>query len=187
MIYNLGGNQTANFAATPITTNITLSGQVTAAGNAASGVPVILSGSEGGTATTNSAGIYSFTVPSGGTYTIMALENGYVFSPCSLTRTAVTSSQTANFRRMAPADFNGDGHPDVIWEDPQSGFAQVWYLGGTEGVTVMGAADLTQTNPWHIVAVADFNGDGMPDVVWQDPVSGAVQVWFMGGQAATSW
>ncbi|MGD0360214.1 MAG: VCBS repeat-containing protein [Bryobacteraceae bacterium] len=80
-----------------------------------------------------------------------------------------------------PSDFNHDGHPDVIWEAPTSGFAQLWLLGGAQGVTVMGAADLTQTNPWHIVAVADFNGDGAPDVVWQDPVSGAVQVWFMGG------
>ncbi len=78
-------------------------------------------------------------------------------------------------------DFNHDGHPDIIWEDPTSGFAQVWYLGGAQGVSVTGAADLTQTNPWHIVAVADFNGDGNPDVVWQDPVSGAVQVWFLGG------
>ena len=79
------------------------------------------------------------------------------------------------------ADFNHDGHPDVIWEDPKSGFAQVWYLGGSQGVTVTGAANLTQTNPWHIVGVADFNNDGNPDVVWQDPVSGAVQVWYLGG------
>ena len=80
-----------------------------------------------------------------------------------------------------PSDFNHDGHPDVIWEDPTSGFAQIWYLGGAQGVSVIGAADLTQTNPWHIVGIADFNGDGNPDVLWQDPVSGAVQVWFLGG------
>ncbi|MGD0359298.1 MAG: SBBP repeat-containing protein [Bryobacteraceae bacterium] len=80
-----------------------------------------------------------------------------------------------------PYDFNGGPGPDVIWEDPTSGFAQVWYLGGALGATVTGAADLTQTNPWHIVGVADFDGNGTPDVVWQDPVSGAVQVWFLGG------
>ena len=80
-----------------------------------------------------------------------------------------------------PGDFNGGPGPDVIWEDPNSGFAQIWYLGGAQGVTLTGAANLTQTNPWHIVAVADFDGNGTPDVVWQDPVSGAVQVWYLGG------
>src|SRR5450755_2179406 len=80
-----------------------------------------------------------------------------------------------------PFNFNGGTGPDIIWEDPNSGFAQVWYLGGSQGVTVLGAADLTKTNPWHIVGIGDFDGNGTPDVVWQDPVSGAVQVWYLGG------
>jgi hypothetical protein len=78
-------------------------------------------------------------------------------------------------------DFNRDGHPDVIWEEPEVGWAQVWYLGGSEGASLLGAADLTQANPWNIVGVGDFNSDGAADVVWQDPVSGAVQVWYLGG------
>ena len=78
-------------------------------------------------------------------------------------------------------DFNHDGHPDIIWQDMTSGLAQIWYFGGSQGVALTGAANLTLANPWRIVAVADFNGDGNPDVVWQDPVSGEVQVWYMGG------
>jgi YVTN family beta-propeller protein len=79
------------------------------------------------------------------------------------------------------SDFKRDGHADVIWEEPTIGWAQIWYLGGTYGVSLTGAANVTQANPWHIVGVADFNGDGAPDVVWQDPVSGAVQVWYLDG------
>jgi hypothetical protein len=79
------------------------------------------------------------------------------------------------------ADFNRDGHPDLLWQDPNSGFAQIWYLGGPQGITLQGAANLNKTNPWHIVGTGDFNGDGVPDVVWQDPVTGTVQVWYMGG------
>ena len=93
----------------------------------------------------------------------------------------VLSLGNSSWAVTIPSDFNNDGHPDVIWEDPTSGFAQVWYLGGTQGVTVTGSANLTQTNPWQIVAVADFDGNGAPDVVWQDPASGAVQVWYLGG------
>jgi hypothetical protein len=79
------------------------------------------------------------------------------------------------------ADFNRDGQPDVIWQDPASGWAQVWYLGGAQGVTTTGAANLTARNTWRIAGVADFDRDGRADVVWQDPVSGAAQIWFLGG------
>jgi hypothetical protein len=51
---------------------------------------------------------------------------------------------------------------------------------------VTGAANLTRTNPWHIVAVADFDGNGTPDVVWQDPASGAAQVFFYTGAQGTT-
>jgi uncharacterized protein (DUF2235 family) len=105
----------------------------------------------------------------------------YSFSPSSLTFSNVSSNQTANFQANIQYDFNGGPGPDVVWEDPTSGFAQIWYLGGPQGVTTTGAADLTQSNPWRIVGIADFNGDGTPDVLWQDPVSGAVQVWYLGG------
>ena len=122
---------------------------------------------------------YGFT--SGGTVLNVNLSTGLGASIATYSPGFDGTTVYAPAAASVPSDFNHDGHPDVIWEDPTSGFAQIWYLGGGLGVSVTGAADLTQTNPWHIVAVADFNGDGNPDVVWQDPVSGAVQVWFLGG------
>ncbi|MGD0360550.1 MAG: FG-GAP-like repeat-containing protein [Bryobacteraceae bacterium] len=88
--------------------------------------------------------------------------------------------------RAGFVDFNGDGHADVIWQDPITGWAQVWYLGGSQGVSLLGAANLTQANSWQIVGAADFDGNGAPDVVWQDPVSGRVQVWYLGGPGGTA-
>ncbi|MGA2132441.1 MAG: SBBP repeat-containing protein [Bryobacteraceae bacterium] len=85
------------------------------------------------------------------------------------------------WRIAAMTDFNGDGYPDIIWQDPVSGASQIWFMGGAQGVTMLEAAELSGPNPWHIVGACDFNRDGHPDLVWQDPVSGWVQIWYMGG------
>jgi hypothetical protein len=94
---------------------------------------------------------------------------------------SVLLTESNTWRIAAAADFNLDGHPDLVWLDPVSGHAQVWYLAGSQGASLMGAANLTLTNTWHIVGAMDFNQDGHPDVVWQDPVSGDSQIWYLGG------
>jgi hypothetical protein len=83
---------------------------------------------------------------------------------------------------VAANDFNEDGHPDLLWQDTVSGFSQIWFLGGPQGITLLSAANLTLQNPWNIVGTSDFNQDGHPDVLWQDPVSGTVQVWYLTGE-----
>jgi hypothetical protein len=94
---------------------------------------------------------------------------------------AATITVANSWRIVSVADFNQDGNPDLLWQDPVSGYAQIWYMGGSQGTAIIGAATLTKSNSWHIVGSADFNGDGVPDVLWQDPASGTVQVWYMGG------
>src|SRR6266567_5581839 len=105
---------------------------------------------------------------------------------------------TAGFSGVTPwrivgvGDFNGDGHPDVVWQSSMTGDSQVWYLDGTQALNIIGAAALSVPNAWQIVAVADFNGDGHPDLVWQDvgsngsTGSGTVQIWYMNGPTFVS-
>lgn len=95
---------------------------------------------------------------------------------------ATNLTRSNSWRVVGLADFNGDGHPDAVWQDPESGSTQVWYLGGADGNAFLGAVGLSGPNSWRIMSVADFNGDGKPDVIWQDPVTGLAQIWLLGGQ-----
>jgi len=179
----LNANQTANFVAASL--SFSISGQVLSVGGMPfGGVPINV---PSGSAETDSSGNYSISVPAFGNYTVTPYLNGYYFSPVSATFSDLSANQTANFQIAATnqSDFNHGLYPDIVWQDPQTGAAQIWYLGGVFGNTIVSAANIANQNPWKIVAVADFNRDGHPDLVWQDPKSGAAQIWYLGGPQGT--
>jgi hypothetical protein len=175
---SLSANQTANFTVI-VTVGYSISGNIALTGaGPLSGVVVMLSGAVNSAATTDVNGNFSFNGLAAGTYTVTPSLMGYAFNPFSQSFTNVNSNQTANSTASASTF---PGTTEVVWQDPVSGFSQTWFLGGAQGTTLMGAATITTHNIWRIAAMADFNGDGYPDLVWQDSVSGDSQIWFMGG------
>jgi uncharacterized protein (TIGR03437 family) len=78
-----------------------ISGAVQFSGVGLSGVGVVLSGTQGATLPTDGFGNYSFTVPSGGNYTITPAANGYTFVPPNISFTNLNANQTANFAATA--------------------------------------------------------------------------------------
>ena len=178
---NLNADQTANFSGVPL--NYTISGLVTGPGaNPVSGVTILPYCSYSpASPTTDSSGNYSFSAPAFGFCNVTPVLGDYTFNPNYYSVGFMYGNMTVNFEAIPPdsSDFNYSGNPDVVWQNPLTGAAQIWYLGGPQGATVTGAYDLTTSNPWRIVGIADFNMDGTPDIVWQDPVSGAVQLWLL--------
>jgi hypothetical protein len=69
-----------------------------------------------------------------------------------------------NWRIVGIADFNSDGHSDLLWQQHQtSGLISVWYMNGltrTEGV-LLSPGQVLDTN-WKIRAVWDINEDFPP-------------------------
>ncbi len=79
---------------------------------------------------------------------------------------------------VAIADFNGDGSQDILWQN-STGYLTAWLLDGTtylQDLPLLGGKAIG--TGWKVVAVADFNYDGWPDLILQNSL-GYVMVKFL--------
>jgi hypothetical protein len=51
----------------------------------------------------------------------------------------------------------------------------------------MRTIQVSGSTPLKIVAAADLNGDGIPDLIWRNPSGGAAQAWLMGGSNGATY
>lgn len=79
------------------------------------------------------------------------------------------------------ADFNNDGKADILWHYPMSGENVIYLMNNT---TIAGASFILslENDPNNRLAAAgDVDGDGKPDLVWYNYLTGDVIVWYMDG------
>jgi len=89
------------------------------------------------------------------------------------------------WRLKGSADFNGDGKPDILWQNENTGQLAIWYLDGTY---MFGSALITPDRPgdpnWKVVAIRDLNWDGYADLIFRHKTTGQIAVWFLQGTTA---
>jgi hypothetical protein len=94
-----------------------------------------------------------------------------------------SSGAPSGWALLGAADFDGNGVPDLVWEYMPTGQVTVQYYGGPGGATNTGWNWLNEAGApgWTVVAVADMNNDGVPDLIWQNNTTNQVTVHHYGG------
>jgi uncharacterized protein YkwD len=102
-------------------------------------------------------------------------------------------SGLGDWRLAGVADVNGDGIPDLIFQN-SVGQVYAWFLDGSGNtVNFSTGAGLKATGylyggslpGWQLAGIADVNGDGIPDLVFQNTGSGQVYAFFLDGSGAS--
>jgi len=133
-----------------------------------------------------STGLISGTPTTAGTSSVtLSATNASGTGNQALTLTVTQTQQAANpWELVGAADFNGDGKPDLIWQNTVSGQRAIWLMNGTTYVSSVSLG--TVATDWDIAGAADFNGDGKPDLIWQNTVNGQRAIWLMNGTTYVS-
>jgi hypothetical protein len=92
-----------------------------------------------------------------------------------------------NWKIVGSADFNHDGSRDLLWHHQVDGSLAVWFMNGTSQIAGQAIAPASLSDvSWQVRGVGDLNGDGDPDLIWQNTADGRVGVWLMRGITRTS-
>src|SRR6266581_4515527 len=95
---------------------------------------------------------------------------------------------------VAGSDLNADGKSDIVWRNGITGQDTLWTVNVTTDLAVPPvtggkALPTFSDTTWHIVCMADFDGDGKADLLWRNGLPGETvsapvggnQVWLMDG------
>jgi hypothetical protein len=71
---------------------------------------------------------------------------------------------------------NGLEPQGIVWENQVTNAHVIWRI--ENGVTTSTINLPTVGFNWHVVGIADFNSDGLADLLWENAVTGQHAIWF---------
>ena len=89
------------------------------------------------------------------------------------------------WRIAGTGDINGDGYADLVWQNSNDGTISAWLMRGSQVLGTSVLKDSPVSPNWKIRGVADVNGDGKADLIWQHD-AGWLAVWLMDGYNASA-
>lgn len=87
-----------------------------------------------------------------------------------------------DWKIVGAGDVNRDGYVDLVWHHTVTGQVAVWFMQGRvmrsgELIRPAGVSDTA----WRVMGTGDLDGNGSPDLIWQNGATLQVGIWLMNG------
>ena len=96
----------------------------------------------------------------------------WIMNGDSVSEAAVVGNAPVVWQIIGVADLNGDARSDIVWYAGNGNYG-VWFMNGTN---VTGTSAFTLPDDFPVLAFADFDGDGLQDIVGWNPSTGAILI-----------
>jgi Ca2+-binding RTX toxin-like protein len=87
---------------------------------------------------------------------------------------------------VGAADFDNDGHTDILWRNHVTGENHLWYMNDTNFISGVNLSVPVTALAWQVQALTDFNADGHVDILWRNAQTGENHVWYMNNATVTA-
>jgi hypothetical protein len=95
----------------------------------------------------------------------------------AIVQTYALDSAAERWKVVAIGDMNDDGRADILWRSSFSGRYQPWLLNGRQVRSKQFLRETPGGSGWQVQGLADFDGDGTDDLLWQNTGDGSQRGW----------
>lgn len=101
--------------------------------------------------------------------------------------TTLDSQPNLDWEIQGTADFDRNGSADIVWRNLRTRELSIWLTNKGQVINKVAVPiGLQVSTDWKIRAIADFSGDGNPELVWSNSRTGEVAMWLFNGTQFSS-